>query len=226
MLSVLARHRTLPGGMAGLPGVAARYLLIVIAHVAAVGWLVASTRSPMPLSESTLAVDWQIALPAAATPAPAQIPPPPQPRTAPRSPALTPVAAATEAAPPVSAPVLTPIVAAPIQTPSPAPAVAPDPRPVAAIVPPRYDADYLHNPTPVYPPLSRRLGEEGKVVLRVEVGADGRARQIEIVRSTGSPRLDNAALDAVHQWRFQPARQGETPLGGWVQVPINFRLSQ
>ena len=91
---------------------------------------------------------------------------------------------------------------------------------------PRFDADYLHNPRPVYPPMSRRMGEEGKVFLRVRVEADGRPSQVEIKTSSGSQRLDQAAADAVRRWRFVPAKRGAEAVSAWVIVPISFNLKQ
>ncbi|MFN4324456.1 MAG: energy transducer TonB [Azonexus sp.] len=106
-------------------------------------------------------------------------------------------------------------------------AVAPDPAPVAApvaIVAPRFDADYLHNPKPVYPALSRRLNEEGKVLLKVRVSAQGTPLDVVVSQSSGFPRLDAAAADAVSRWRFVPARRGEEAVDSSVVVPITFAL--
>ena len=89
---------------------------------------------------------------------------------------------------------------------------------------PRFNADYLDNPKPPYPSVSRRMGEEGEVQLRVSVDAAGNAQQIEIQRSSGFPRLDQAALETVKRWRFVPARQGNQPVSSWVIVPIQFSL--
>ncbi len=107
----------------------------------------------------------------------------------------------------------------------------PLPLPVVAIVPPaatasepRFDAAYLDNPAPVYPPMSRRMGEEGRVILRVFVEANGRASQIQIRTASGSPRLDQAALEAVSRWKFFPAQRGAEAVGAWVLVPIVFNL--
>lgn len=94
----------------------------------------------------------------------------------------------------------------------------------AVLVPARFDADYLSNPKPVYPPLARRLGEQGKVLLRVSVGAQGLPESIDVKTSSNSPRLDEAALEAVRRWRFVPARQGDTPISSWVTVPVVFSL--
>jgi protein TonB len=93
-----------------------------------------------------------------------------------------------------------------------------------AFAPPRFNADYLHNPVPAYPSISRRLGEEGRVVLRVFVDADGAPAQVEMRTSSGFPRLDEVALDTVRKWKFVPARQGERAVAAWVLVPISFSL--
>jgi len=109
--------------------------------------------------------------------------------------------------------------------PSPPAAVAPSaPAGPIAFAPPSFNADYLHNPVPAYPSISRRLGEEGRVVLRVFVDADGAAAQVEMRTSSGYPRLDEVALETVRKWKFLPARQGDRPVAAWVLVPISFSL--
>jgi protein TonB len=90
---------------------------------------------------------------------------------------------------------------------------------------PRFDADYLNNPVPRYPPLSRRLREEGVVMLRVYVLPSGLPDAVELKRSSGSARLDESALSAVRQWRFVPARSGDVAVAAWVVVPIAFSLA-
>ena len=87
-----------------------------------------------------------------------------------------------------------------------------------------YDAAYLHNPRPAYPPLSRRLGEEGKVLLRVRVSREGQPAAVDLEKSSNVERLDEAARNAVARWRFVPARRGDEPVEGSVIVPIVFRL--
>jgi protein TonB len=87
-----------------------------------------------------------------------------------------------------------------------------------------FDAAYLRNPKPVYPPMSRRLREEGKVMLRVNVLPDGLPSVIEIKRSSGSARLDEAAKAAVSRWRFVPARRSNEAVASWVLVPLVFSL--
>ncbi|WP_240327690.1 energy transducer TonB [Dechloromonas sp. HYN0024] len=105
--------------------------------------------------------------------------------------------------------------------PPPQPVVAAPPAPLA-VVAARFDADYLHNPKPVYPALSRRMNEEGKVLLKVRVSAQGTALDVAISKSSGFPRLDAAAVDAVGRWRFVPARRGDEAVDSSVIVPITF----
>ncbi|MDP1609898.1 MAG: energy transducer TonB [Sulfuritalea sp.] len=153
---------------------------------------------------------------------------PPRPEIVPPKPKLVarrpqPVAQPTQLAAPAELPAPTPIAVAPAPTIVAAPApVAPAPAPVATQ--PRFDADYLDNPKPVYPAISRRLGEQGRVVLRVHVEADGRAAEVQLHTSSGSPRLDQSALDTVRRWKFVPARLGREPTAAWVLVPIAFTL--
>ena len=97
----------------------------------------------------------------------------------------------------------------------------PGPAPLVAA---RFDAAYLNNPRPVYPAASRRLGEEGRVVVKVRVAADGRALAVDLEKSSNFERLDEAACQAVARWRFVPARRGDEALESSVLVPLVFRL--
>jgi protein TonB len=103
---------------------------------------------------------------------------------------------------------------------------APAAPPVVAppVTPPRFDAAYLDNPAPTYPVLSKRRGEQGRVLLRVLVAADGTAERVELAKSSGAERLDHAALETVRRWRFVPAKAGAAPVAAWVYVPIAFTL--
>ena len=87
----------------------------------------------------------------------------------------------------------------------------------------RFDADYLHNPAPAYPSYSRRMKERGTVFVLVQVSAQGSALQVTLHQSSGYDRLDEAALEAVKQWRFVPAKRGTTPVAASVVVPIQFK---
>lgn len=152
---------------------------------------------------------------------PKPLPPPPKPMPQIRRPQLQPqpVLAVSSSAPTTSSFV----VAAQPPAPPPQPIAAP-PAPPAPLVAARFDADYLHNPKPVYPALARRQGEEGKVLLKVRVSAQGAALDVAISKSSGYGRLDNAALEAVAQWRFVPAKRGDETVDSSVIVPITFAL--
>lgn len=91
-------------------------------------------------------------------------------------------------------------------------------------VPADSNAAYLNNPKPEYPLTARQRHWQGTVLLRVYVGADGKALQVNIQRSSNYDTLDESALDAVKQWRFVPAKRGDTAEPCWVTVPITFEL--
>jgi len=110
---------------------------------------------------------------------------------------------------------------------SPAPAAAPVGAGASAparVELPSSDAAYLQNPPPAYPPLSRRLGEQGKVQVRVLIGPDGLPQQARIHRSSGHERLDQVALKTVMQWRYVPGKRAGNPEAMWFDIPINFVL--
>jgi TonB family protein len=83
---------------------------------------------------------------------------------------------------------------------------------------------YGDNPKPIYPKEAKEKGYEGEVVLRVEVLVNGRVGQIEIKKSSSYESLDRAALTAVKQWRFIPAKKGDVAIPLWVNIPVKFQL--
>lgn len=84
----------------------------------------------------------------------------------------------------------------------------------------------LNNPRIPYPPISRRMREEGLVTLRVLVGANGAAKDVKIKTSSGYARLDNAARDAaLRSWRFTPSKRGGVPFDDWYDIPVRFKLT-
>lgn len=174
-------------------------------------------------------------------PPPPAPPPPPVPKPVPPKPVAQkkPTPAPKPAPMPVATPSPAPAPNAPVGVTSPQPPAPPIAAPVAPPAPaepppappapprvelPSSDADYLQNPKPAYPPMSRRLGEQGKVVLRVLIGTDGTAQQAEIRQSSGYERLDQAALETVRRWRYVPGKRGGVPEAMWFNVPINFVL--
>jgi protein TonB len=89
---------------------------------------------------------------------------------------------------------------------------------------PSSKADYLHNPPPDYPRMSKRLGEQGKVVVKVLIGEDGRAQKVELLTTSGFERLDKSAMEAAMRWRYVPGKRGGVAEAMWYQVPIQFTL--
>jgi protein TonB len=81
-------------------------------------------------------------------------------------------------------------------------------------------------PKPAYPALSRELGEEGVVLLRISVSAGGQFEQVQLLRSSGFIRLDRAARDGVRSWRFDAAWQGGQPVADSIDIPVRFRLDE
>lgn len=100
---------------------------------------------------------------------------------------------------------------------TPGPAAAPP------VLLPSRTADYLHNPEPVYPLRSLRLGETGAVMLTVLVAADGRVRDASVKSSSGFERLDRAAREAVLAWTFVPGKRSGVAVDMSVEVPIRFK---
>jgi periplasmic protein TonB len=165
-----------------------------------------------------------------APPVPEAPPKPPEPRIEPPKPKPKPVA--RKIPKPVKPP---PVVSAPVEAPSPIVVAPPPPAPPAPPEPvfappplpvtqPIFNADYLDNPPPRYPALSRRIGEQGRVVLRVLVNPGGTAEEVQVRTSSGHPRLDASARETVRGWKFAPARQGTEPIAAWVLIPISFKL--
>ncbi|MGH7156349.1 MAG: energy transducer TonB [Acetobacteraceae bacterium] len=77
---------------------------------------------------------------------------------------------------------------------------------------------------PTYPEIARRRGEQGRTVLRVNVGADGQPLNVAVAVSSGFPVLDAAASAAVRAWRFIPATRGGQSIPAIAEVPVQFRL--
>ncbi len=81
-----------------------------------------------------------------------------------------------------------------------------------------------HLNAPTYPALSKRLGEEGKLVLRVELDEKGYVDVAHIVNSSGFKRLDEAAMAAVKTWRCTPTVRNGQPVRAVALQPFNFVL--
>lgn len=90
---------------------------------------------------------------------------------------------------------------------------------------PLSDADYLHNPRPLYPSTSQRFNEQGRTTVRVLIGTNGLAERAEIAKSSGYKRLDDAAIGTVMRWRYVPGKRGGVAESMWFDVPINWTLN-
>ena len=82
----------------------------------------------------------------------------------------------------------------------------------------------LETRPPIYPPRCLRMGIEGTVRVRVLVGEDGRPQEVTIGKSSGESALDESAMDAVRQWRFEPAKRNGVPVRAWAIIPVEFKL--
>ncbi len=193
----------------------------LLVHGVAVGWCL----NRPPAEPMTLGVAQEMAVTFIAPPAELPQPPAPQAPAAEIADEKEPVVEHKPA--PRPRPVMKTPAAVPVATETPvnAPAAAPaPPAPQPVMTSARYDADYLNNPAPVYPAQSRRLREEGRVLLRVQVSADGFPLTVDISETSGFARLDQAAREAASRWRFVPARLGDAAQVSWVTVPVQFSL--
>ena len=212
-------------------------LVVVLLHLLVAEVLLRSPADPLsPPKPPVVAVRWM----AAPQPAERQTPPVSQPPERTPPPQVAPMAqpaikskpkpkpiikstpraeAPAEARPPPQA--SRPLAAAPVKE---GVSTKPQAIPAMPIREPQYQSASLRNPAPSYPPLSRRFGEQGSVMLRVLVSATGEPLRVELVASSGYARLDAAARNMVAKWSFIPAQQGQEKVQAWVRVPVVFQL--
>ena len=167
--------------------------------------------------------------------APVVPPPPPRP-TAPTRERPRALPRLIDAPPsPSPAPEVAPVLAPPSPAVVEAPAALP-PAPLAVAVPappapppapkviPASAVQYLEPLATEYPRVSRRLGETGRVLVRVFIDESGAARHVQLHRSSSHPRLDDAAVAAVQKARFRPYTENGQAVAGWAYIPIDFEL--
>ena len=98
------------------------------------------------------------------------------------------------------------------------PAVEPLPAPKAVLLP-------IVPPQVVYSVLPEYSSQvEGRTLLKVYVEPAGKAGEVKIIETSGSETLDRAAVKALSEWTFVPARQGAVAIASWLEVPIRFIL--
>lgn len=86
---------------------------------------------------------------------------------------------------------------------------------------------HADNPAPDYPAEAKRLGLQGDVLLQVTVSPEGRPTDVAVLESSGWALLDDAAIETVRRWRFDPARAPTGPArSAKVEVPLTFRLGR
>ncbi|KNZ33396.1 MAG: hypothetical protein AD742_06885 [Methylibium sp. NZG] len=210
---------------------------ILVAHGAA-GWGLMQVREVREAVALAAPMFVNLIDPPAPVPPPPPAPPPPPP-LAPPKPVLK--------TPPPPAPLVTTaptpapsaFTAPPPEVPPPPPEPAP-PAPVAVVAPPPAPpapppapktipasaVQYLEPPSPEYPRTSRRLGESGRVLLRVYIDEAGLPRQVLLAQSSGFARLDDAAVVAMKRARFKPYTENGQPTAGWAPAPIDFELEK
>ena len=163
-------------------------------------------------------------------PEPVPPPPVPQPKREPpprlvaAAPTPAPATPAFVVPPPVEEPPPVVVAAAPpVAVPAPAPA---PPAPVQPKIIPASAVQYLEAPVLQYPRLSVRFAETGRVLVRVFIDEQGHAKNVQVNRSSGHPRLDEAGLAAVQKARFKPYTENGQPVAGWAFIPLDFELEK
>ena len=212
-------------------------LLAIALHAWLLSWLLRPSEKITPAQPLVM----EVSMIAMAAPKPAAAPPPPAPpppEKKPPPPKKTPPKPVVKKPPPIvqKAPDFAPVE--PVSEPPP---VAQPSSPSASsastsatstqapthaeqFTEANYRANYAHNPKPEYPTVAKSRGWTGKVLLRVQVSAQGTSDTVTVEQSSGHEILDESAVEAVKQWRFIPAKRGETPVASSVIVPIIFTL--
>lgn len=199
--------------------------MVSLAHAGLAWWAVTSLSRPPEAVTLPVMIGQLVSQAPVTEPEPLPMPmqpepEPPKPQPTPHTPRPAPEAPAPQAPPseravaePTAAPAAPPAAAAPVAA-----------EPATPVIPPRSDAAHLRNPAPVYPAVSRRLREQGRVLFDVYILPDGTVGEIKLKRSSGYARLDEAALEAVRQWRYVPAKRGDQPIPYWYVQPIDFAM--
>lgn len=195
------------------------FLIVAIIHLSGIMFVVnASTQSPQevivePIIQAVLVAPQKQEI----QPTPEPPKPKPKPKKIQQKPKPVPKAPPSERA----------IKAEPEPLPEPEPVESPTQEPEPApVIPPSSDAHELTNPAPAYPHLSKKLKEEGIVTLRILVKADGQVAEVEILKSSGYKRLDDAAKKAFKRWQFSPATQAGVAIDYWYEIDFDFSFKK
>lgn len=190
------------------------FILVAGVHASVLAALVMSPSAPIPQKIAPASIQGTLV-----AIAPKELPPPDLPDPPPRKKPLPRVAPPPKAPPSERAINLPePLASSPINEPEEQKPIEP------RLIPPNADASDLNNPAPVYPRISRRLGEKGIVVLTLSVKADGSVGEVSVKTSSGYKRLDEAAIKAIKRWHFIPASQAGKPVAYRYEIDFEFGL--
>lgn len=216
----------------GLVGWSASILLHVGLLMLGAAWLIQPARFHVEPGKTSMEINLLIE----PAPVPVTAPPaPPPPVSPPPLPSVRPAPIPDLIKPQVTTtpqPILTssqPSVVAPAKPQPPRPPVPPKPSPAketssAARGAVQAQPDDLHNEPPEYPEESRIARQQGVVILQVEVTAEGEPAGVNILKSSGYFRLDQAARQAVQHWKFHPALAAGITVSSEANVPVHFKL--
>jgi protein TonB len=202
---------------------------IALAHIAG-AWALMQVPPAQELVATPVPIFVSFVSPPAAPTPPVPAPPPP-PRAEQPPPRVTPAVPLVTAAPtPAPAPFVAEPPPPPLPTPAPpappvaeAPPAPPAPPPAPKTIP-ASAVQYLVPPELDYPRTSKRLGETGRVMVRVYVDEAGAVREVQLHKSSGFSRLDDEAVRAVKRARFKPYLENGRPTPGWAFIPLTFEL--
>ena len=192
-------------------------LIVVLVHAAALGAVLYTSEKPTPIVIEPPAIQGVIVASAPVSKPPEPTPPPPEPKPLPVPKIPLPKAPASERAPHVEE--QTPPQETRVEQP------VKQAEPSQAVALPQSDASQLNNLAPTYPTQSKRLHEVGTVILEVLVKADGSLGNLRLKTTSGHTRLDEAALRAVKDWHFIPAKRGGEAIDFTYELPIEFTLN-
>jgi protein TonB len=86
------------------------------------------------------------------------------------------------------------------------------------------DTHYAGDFQPPYPPQLLRTGVEGKAVIKVLIGTDGRVKQVAIVSADDPLFADASERQALRRWRFKPATRDGVPVETWKEMTVRFEI--
>ncbi len=87
------------------------------------------------------------------------------------------------------------------------------------------DPEFVNRVQAVYPEMARKAGIEGKVIVKVLVGKNGKPEKAQIIKNPGTDIFDESVINAVMSSTYTPAIQNGRPVKVWLMVPFSFKLN-